>query len=80
MAEDKEKVIEKRYIEINSSGKQRFLHGLLGGIGWGIGLTLGTAAIIVVMGFFASKINFVPILGQFLADVIKESQANLHLR
>ena len=78
--EDKAKIIEKRYIEINSSGKQRFFFGLLGGIGWGIGLTLGTAAIIVTMSFFASKINFVPILGQFLADVIKESQANLHLR
>ena len=80
MDEDKEKIIEKRYIEVNSSAKQRFLHGVLGGIGWGIGLTLGTAAIIVIVSFFASKIDFVPILGQFFADVINESQQNLRTR
>ena len=80
MAEDRQKVVEKYYIETTASIKKRLLLGISGGIGWGIGLTLGTAAIIVALGFFASKIDFVPILGQFLADVIKESQSNLRIR
>ncbi|OGD97896.1 hypothetical protein A3A49_02750 [Candidatus Curtissbacteria bacterium RIFCSPLOWO2_01_FULL_38_11b] len=80
MAEDKPKTIEKYYIETTASLKKRLLLGITGGIGWGIGLTLGTAAVIVSLGFFVSKIDFVPILGQFLSDVIKESQNNLRIR
>lgn len=80
MPEDKQKIVEKYYIETTSSFKRRLLLGIIGGIGWGIGLTLGTAALVVALGFFVSKIDFVPILGQFLADVVKESQTNLRIR
>lgn len=78
--EDKQKIVEKYYIETTATLKKRLLLGIAGGIGWGIGLTLGTAAIIVTLGFFVAKIDFVPILGQFLADVVRESQANLRIR
>ena len=77
MSDAKQKIIEKYYIEVAASAKKRFFLGLIGGIGWGIGLTLGTAAIVVLLGFLVSKINFIPILGQFSADVIKEAQTNL---
>lgn len=80
MAETQQKVVEKNYIEVAGSAKKRLLLGLIGGIGWGIGLTLGTAVVLVLLGFFASKIDFVPILGQFSADVIKEAQTNLRTR
>ena len=75
-----QKVIEKYYIEVSQSARKRFLIGLLGGIGWGVGLTIGTAAILAALGFFTSKINFVPIFGQFLAEVIKSAQGNLNVR
>ena len=75
-----QKVIEKYYIEVSQSPGKRFLIGLLGGIGWGVGLTIGTTAILAALGFFASKINFVPIFGQFLAEVIKSAQGNLNVR
>lgn len=75
-----EKVVEKHYIEVSPSGIKRFLLGLAGGLGWGVGLTIGTAAIIAILSFFASKIDFVPIFGQFLADVIQAAQSNLKTR
>ena len=75
-----EKVVEKYYIEVSASAKKRFLIGLAGGVGWGIGLTIGTAGIIYIVGIFVSKIDFVPILGQFAADVIKAAQENLRTR
>lgn len=78
--EPREKIIEKRYIEVNPSFTMRFIHGLLGGIGWGIGLTIGTAIIIYVLGIVISRIDFVPIFGQFLSDVIKSAQGNLNTR
>lgn len=75
-----QKVVEKYYIEVSASAKKRFLIGLAGGIGWGIGLTMGTAAIIYVVGIFVSKIDFVPVFGKFAAEVIKSAQNNLTTR
>ncbi len=75
-----QKVVEKYYIEVNPSARKRFLIGLAGGIGWGIGLSLGTAAIIYIASLFVSKIDFVPIFGQFSAEVIKSAQENLKAR
>ena len=75
-----QKVVEKYYIEVSASAKKRFLIGLAGGIGWGIGLTLGTAVIIYIAGIFVSKVDFVPVFGKFAADVIKSAQSNLTTR
>lgn len=77
MEQNQEKIIEKNYIEVEVSGRKKFLHGLLAGLGWGLGVTLGTALFLVLIGFIVSKIDFVPILGQFFADVIRASQSNL---
>lgn len=71
------KTIEKYYIEVNRSAWRKFFTGLLGGLGWGIGITLGTSAFIILIGFLVSKIDFVPILGDFFAQVIKSAQNNL---
>lgn len=78
--EETRRVIEKRYIEVNPSARLRFLYGLLGGIGWGVGLTIGTGVILYVVGILVSKIDFIPVLGQFLAEVIKSAQGNLNTR
>lgn len=84
MAEEKnsqnQKVVEKYYIEVSPSARKRFLIGLAGGIGWGVGLTLGTTAVIYVISLAVAKIDFVPILGQFAAEVIKSAQSNLNTK
>ncbi len=72
-----QKTVEKYYIEINPSAKVKFLHGLMGGLGWGIGITIGTAVFIGLIGFLISKIDLVPVFGHFLSDVIKSAQGNL---
>ena len=71
-----EKIIEKNYIEVNASGKHKFLMGLLGGLGWGIGITLGTSLFLLLIGFLISKIDFIPIIGQFLANVMQSAQSH----
>lgn len=84
MAEEKtdanQKVVEKYYIEISASPYKKFLNGLLGGIGWGVGASIGAGILIYIITIIIAKIDFVPILGQFLADVIKSSQGNLNTR
>lgn len=74
---DIQKVVEKHYIEIPGSAKKKFLNGLLGGLGYSVGFTVGTTLLLLIIGFFLSRIDLQPILGQFLADVIKAAQPNL---
>ena len=76
-ASENQKVVEKYYIEVNPSGFRKFLHGLLGGLGWGVGITLGTSLLLLVIGYVVSRIDFVPILGQFLSDVVKSASKDL---
>ena len=78
--EEKEKVVEKYYIEIPASIKKRFLIGLVQGVGWGVGISAGTALILYLIGLILSKVDFVPIFGQFLAEIIKSAQGNLNTR
>ena len=77
---DEQKPIEKYYIESSQSGRRRFLLGLVGGLGWGIGITIGTSLLLLLIGFIVSKIDFVPILGNFLAQVIESAQTNFKTR
>ena len=77
---DEQKTVEKYYIEVSQSGRQRFLLGLIGGLGWGIGITIGTSLLLLLIGFIVSKIDFVPVLGNFLAQVIESAQTNFKTR
>lgn len=74
MAKEEIKVIEKHYIEVTASYKKRFFMGILQGLGWGIGITLATSLVIAIITYFISRIDFVPILGQFLTNVIESAQ------
>jgi len=74
MAKEEIKVIEKHYIEVTASYRKRFLMGILQGLGWGIGITLATSLVIAIISYFVSRIDFVPVFGQFLNDVIKTTQ------
>jgi len=47
------------------------LNNFLGGIVWSFGVWVGTAIIAVIIIYFISKVDFVPLVGNFLADVTK---------
>lgn len=74
---DNEKIIEKHYIEVTTSKWHKFITGIISGLGYGIGITFGTAIFFIVIGFVISKIDFIPILGNFFSEVIKSAQSNL---
>ena len=54
----------------NKFGKN-FLINFSGGVAWGLGATVGLAIVLAFFGFILGKINLVPIVGTFVADVIK---------
>jgi len=50
--------------------RQMMGHNFLGGLAWGIGVTFGLAIFIALIVFLSKSINFVPIIGDFISDVL----------
>jgi len=58
-----------------SLGKILF-RNLLGGIAWGIGVTIGATILLALAGYFISQANYVPIIGGFVADIVEFVEEN----
>lgn len=57
-------------MENKPSKKQIVVNNFLAGLAWGFGTTVGIGAILALLTFFATRINFVPLLGNFLAQIL----------
>ncbi|MBI4058041.1 hypothetical protein HY405_01880 [Candidatus Microgenomates bacterium] len=56
------------------------LHNFLGGIAWGLGASVGLSIVLAIFGFFFSRIDLIPIVGDFISQVavyISNSRPNL---
>jgi len=51
-----------------------FVDNLVGGIGWGIGSVLGAAFIVVFIGLLVGSVRTIPIVGEFVYNVLVEVQ------
>lgn len=45
------------------------INNFVGGMFWGVGLTLGAAVLIAIFGYTLSKVNYIPIVGTFVGEV-----------
>lgn len=59
-----------KYDNVKRSRKEIFANNLLGGFAWGLGATIGIAIFFAALAFIGTHINFVPIVGNFISDVI----------
>ena len=50
--------------------KKIILNNFIGGIAWAIGATVGLAIFFAIISIVAKNINFVPIVGSFISDVL----------
>jgi hypothetical protein len=53
------------------SGRCLFYIDFLGGISWSFGVWIGTSIILLLTFLIASKVDFVPIIGNFVAEITK---------
>ena len=58
--------------KVYKNKKQIFFNNIIGGFGWSIGATVGIAIIFAVLTYISARVNLVPIVGEFVASVIKE--------
>jgi hypothetical protein len=52
------------------SRKEIVLNNFIGGIFWALGATIGLALIFTILAFIAKNINFVPVIGSFVSQII----------
>ncbi len=52
------------------SKKEIVFYNFLGGIFWALGATVGLAVIFAIVGFVSKNIDIVPVVGEFVADIL----------
>lgn len=62
---------EEKFEQVKRSKKEIFLNNFIGGLAWAMGVTFGLSLLIAFLGYIASQINLVPVVGGFFSEVIK---------
>lgn len=62
----------EKHENVTRSRKEIFFNNFVGGIAWGLGATLGLAVLFILMGMLVAKVNLVPYVGEFVAEVANE--------
>lgn len=58
------------------SMKRIIVNNFFGGIAWALGATVGLSFIIAMLTLLAKNVNLVPIVGDFVSDIINFILAN----
>ncbi|OGY08183.1 MAG: hypothetical protein A2700_00285 [Candidatus Blackburnbacteria bacterium RIFCSPHIGHO2_01_FULL_44_64] len=62
--------------QVHRSIGKMFLGNFIGGVAWGLGVTVGLSLLFATMGFLGSKVNWVPVVGNFLSEITKSIEEN----
>ncbi len=62
------------HYDIHRSRKKMLLDNFMGGIAWGFGTVVGGTLVILLIGYMLSKIELVPIIGDWVHAIIQEAQ------
>jgi hypothetical protein len=57
--------------KVYRSRKKIIFDNFLGGISWSFGVWIGTSIILLLTFLIASKVDFVPIIGNFVAETLR---------
>lgn len=61
---------------VHRSRKKMMLDNFLGGISWSLGVVIGGAFVLAILGFVVSRINVVPFVGDFVGQIIYFVETN----
>lgn len=77
MADEKNQEPGIVYERVNRPIGKMLLNNFLGGIVWSLGTLIGASVVISIVGYLIAQVDFVPIIGKWVADIILASQSNL---
>ncbi|PIY16876.1 hypothetical protein COZ14_04750 [Candidatus Dojkabacteria bacterium CG_4_10_14_3_um_filter_Dojkabacteria_WS6_41_9] len=59
-------------VYLDKTKSKLFTDNLVAGIGWGMGTVLGALVLVTFLGMIASKVQTIPIIGEFVYGIIVE--------
>lgn len=66
----------EKYNNVTLPKRKIFFNNFLGGIAWAFGTFIGFIVIFLLLGTILTRVNLVPIVGNFLSQVVNEAVKN----
>ncbi|RJQ25386.1 hypothetical protein C4577_05780 [Candidatus Parcubacteria bacterium] len=60
----------EKYEKVKTSLKQMLINNFLGGIAWGLGVTIGLSIVLSILGIILKNVNLIPVVGQFVSQIV----------
>ena len=64
--------VSRGYTRVHLSPRRLMWNNFLGGIAWGFGVVLGGTIIVALVLFLLSKLDTVPLIGDFIGRIMDE--------
>ncbi len=61
----------EKFEEVKRGKREIFVNNFVGGIAWGLGATVGIALLFAFLGIILTKVNLIPVVGNFVSDTLK---------
>ena len=68
-----------KYLQPYKSRWKILFDNFLGGFAWGLGSFIGLAILAVAAGYIFSKINLIPILGTWIAQILQDATSKVQM-
>lgn len=62
--------------KVYRSRKKMILDNFLGGLSWSLGVFIGGTIVVSILVFALSKVNLIPIIGDFISEITKNVLQN----
>lgn len=66
-----------KYLNPYKSRRGIMLDNFLGGLFWSLGTFIGLGLLTVAVGYFLSRIDLVPIIGKWMAQILQDATTRL---
>ncbi len=60
----------QKHFNVERGLKRIIISNFVGGVSWGLGVTIGASLLLGILGYFASNIGIIPVVGKFVQDLL----------